>query len=330
MFLVVGCGWLMLAALRVAGEVPEVKLTPLKDRVRVEIGGRLFTEYIFGDGARQPYCYPVLAADGTPMTRNYPMKKVKGEDTDHPWHRSLWFAHSSVNDVDFWNEGQGDAGRSPKAKGKIIQDTEPETRSGEVGVLHTHDRWLGPDGQVICSDDRFLRFRADGDARMIDYEVMLHALPGLALVMGDNKDGTMALRLAQWMAVSHPAHGTNEPGAGHIVTSTGARDQDAWGTRADWCDYYAPHAGKIYGVAIFDDPRNLRHPTWWQARDYGFLGANPFGEHDFEKRPDQPHLGDYTIPAGGTLTLRYRIYFHSGDEKTAGIAGQYAEYARGE
>jgi hypothetical protein len=323
------CAGLTLYPQRLAAVMPEVTLTPLTDRVRVEIGGRLFTEYVFGDGARQPYCYPVLAADGTAMTRGFPMQKVRGEDRDHPWHRSLWFAHSSVNNVDFWNDKGGDTGHSPAAKGRIVQDSPAETRNGSVGMLHTHNRWLAPDGQVICSDDRFVRFQASGDDRIIDYEVQLHALPGAPLVLGDNKDGTMALRLAQWMAVSHPRTGTNELGAGHILTSTGARDAAAWGQRADWCDYYAPHNGKTYGVAIFDDPRNPRHPTWWQARDYGFLGANPFGQHDFENSPDQPHLGDFTVPPGGTLTLRYRIFLHFGDAKTADIAGRYAEYVAG-
>src|SRR4029453_4247724 len=50
----------------------DVKLTRLDDRVRVEIGGKLFTEYIF-KGAPKPYLYPVLAADGTEMMRHYPM-----------------------------------------------------------------------------------------------------------------------------------------------------------------------------------------------------------------------------------------------------------------
>jgi len=73
----------------------------------------------------------------------------------------------------------------------------------------------------------------------------------------------------------------------------------------------------------------LRHPTWWMARDYGLFGANPFGRHDFENLKDQPHAGDYTIPAGGELTLRYRFYFHDGDPQDAKIAGHYTDYAAG-
>ena len=107
------------------------------------------------------------------------------------------------------------------------------------------------------------------------------------------------------------------------------RDADAWGKRADWCDYFAPYNGKTYGVAIFDHPQNLRHPTWWMARDYGLFAANPFGQHDYENLKDQPHIGDYTIPAGGSLTMRYRFYFHEGDPEAAQVAARYADYAAG-
>jgi len=135
------------------------------------------------------------------------------------------------------------------------------------------------------------------------------------------------MRLAQWMTMPHKYQKQDLPGQGHILTSTGAVDGNAWGKRADWCDYYAPRNGKIYGVAIFDHPKNLRHPTWWMARDYGLFGANPFGQHDYENLKDQPHIGDYVIPAGGSLTLRYRFVFHMGDAKSAGLSELYSQYS---
>ena len=341
---------LLLAALFLSQLVPsthaaeaasDVKLTPLADRVRVEIGGQLFTEYVYGDGATKPYCYPVLAADGTPLTRDFPMKKTPGEDTDHPWHRSLYFGHSMVNGVDFWNEGKGDAGKSPEAKGKTVHKELLETKSGKVGVIRSLNYWVAPDGQGVCTDERTIRFQGDADARMIDYEVTLHA-PKAGLVLGDNKDGTMAIRIAQWLTMPHKSQGggasitggSNDVAAatisaGHIINSAGNRDADTWGKRAEWCDYYAEHKGKTYGIAIFDHPGNLRHPTWWQVRDYGLFAANPFGKHDFENLKDQPHAGDHTIPAGGSLTLRYRFVFHNGDEKAAKIAERYADYTAG-
>ncbi len=307
----------------------EVKLTKLADRVRVEIGGNLFTEYVFGDGASRPYCYPILAPDGTPMTRDFPMKKTAGEETDHPWHRSLWFAHSSMNGVDFWNEAGGDTGHSPKDKGRSEHVGFLSLTDGPVGTLSATNHWVAPDGKLICTDDRTLKFRGDATTRSIDYEITLHALPDQPLLMGDNKDGTMAMRLAQWMTTPHKVKGVERGGQGHIVTAGGDTDNAAWGKRADWCDYYAEHNGHTYGVAIFDNPQNLRHPTWWMARNYGLFGANPFGWHDYENLKDEPHKGDYTIPAGGSLTLRYRFYFHPGDAKAAQVAVHYQDYAAG-
>jgi hypothetical protein len=307
--------------------VPAVTLTRAADRVRVEIGGQLFTEYVF-TGASRPYCYPVLAADGTGLTRDFPMKKGMGEDEDHPHHRSLWFAHSDVNGVDFWNE---DMGGSPRPKGKIVHEALIETTGGREGILRSRNRWVAPDGSVFCTDDRTIRFGATGDHRIMDFEVTLHAPATTPVELRDNKDGIIALRLAQWLNLSRPASSKRKFTGGHgkIVNAKGDRDHAAWGKRAEWCDYHAEHKGKVYGVAIFDHPQNLRHPTWWHARDYGLVAANPIGWHDFEARTTQARAGDYIIPAGGSLTLRYRILFHTGDEQQAGIAQRYAEYAAG-
>ena len=308
-----------------------MKLTSLADRVRVEIDGRFFTEYVFGDGASRSYCYPILAPDDTPLTRDFPMKPTLGEDTDHPWQRSLWFAHSLVNGVDFWNEGAGGAvGGVPKGKGHTVLDGRVETKSGAVGVIQARDRWLGSDGQLVCTDERTLQFHPGPHGRFIDFEITLHALPDTPLLLGDNKDGTMATRVAQWMTMPHKVAGKDTGGDGEIVNANGDRGDAAWGKRADWCEYHAVKDGKTYGIAIFDHPNNLRHPTWWMARSYGLFGANPFGWHDYEAEfKSDVHKGDFTIPAGGSLTLRYRFFYHLGDEKSAHLAELYSDYAAG-
>jgi hypothetical protein len=122
---------LALASLTARAAAPTVKLTPLDDRVRVEIGGQLFTEYIY-KGASRPYLYPVNAADGTSLVRDFPMKETPGEDHDHKHHRALMFVHSNVNQIDFWNEGTSGT-KFPK--GNTINDGIVETKSGDVGVL---------------------------------------------------------------------------------------------------------------------------------------------------------------------------------------------------
>ncbi|MBL9189381.1 MAG: PmoA family protein [Opitutaceae bacterium] len=269
----------------------------------------------------------MLAADGTSLVRDFPMKEKAGEEVDHPHHRALMFAHSDVNKIDFWNEGTSGT-KFPN--GSTVHDGFAEVQGGAVGVIRTRNRWVAADGKLIATDETTMRFRGAGDARMIDYEVVIKAPPGEPLTMGDNKDGTMAIRVAQWMTPTHKYQKKEEPGAGHYVTAAGKRDAEAWGTRAAWCDLFAERNGKTYGIAIFDHPQNVRHPTWWMARDYGLFTANPFGQKDFEvaaKHP--PGKGDYTIPAGGSLTLRYRFYFHLGDDKAAKVAERYADYVAG-
>jgi hypothetical protein len=314
-----------LSILRAQGATPLVRVSPAADRVRVEIDGQLFTEYLFRAAAR-PFLYPVVLADGTRMTRDFPMQDTPGEDRDHPHQRSLWFAHGLVNGFDFWNEGTAGG---PTPKGTIVHDTLLATESGGLGTIRARNRWLAPDGTLICTDETTLRFGADAKGgRWIDFDVALRALPDQPLLLGDNKEGCMAVRVAQWLTPPHRPQGRQIPREGRIVMSTGVRDAAAWGTRAAWCDYHGSHNDKVYGVALFEHPENFRHPTWWMARDYGLLAANPFGQHEFEKLENK-HIGDHTVPAGGSLLLRYRFYFHHGDTETADIAGRFREYVEG-
>jgi len=130
----------------------------------------------------------------------------------------------------------------------------------------------------------------------------------------------MAVRMSEKLRLKGNA------GRSHIVNSEGVRDGDTWAKRAAWCDYYGLADGKSVGIAIFDHPQNPRHPTWWQVRDYGLFAANPFGKHDFEKLTDKT-AGDLVIPAGQSVTFRYRFYLHTGDEQQAKVAEKYNEYA---
>lgn len=249
------------------------------------------------------------------MTRNWPMKTTPGEEQDHPHHRSFWFAHGAVNGHDFWSE--------EKAFGRIVHTDFVQVQSGlEVGVIQARNNWVAADGTLVCKDERTLRIYNPGreSERLFDFEITLFALDE-PLVLGDTKEGTMALRLAETMrlkgSVDH----------GHIVNSAGVRDDETWGKRADWCDYYGLVDGKTVGVAIFDHPQNPRHPTWWHVRDYGLFAANPFGRHDFEKLPDKA-AGNLTVPAGQKLTFRYRFCLHEGDDRQAHVAEKYQDYIK--
>lgn len=298
-----------------------VQISQSEDTVRVEINGRLFTEYHYKDVPR-PYFYPVLGPRELPMTRKWPLEQTTDEQHDHPHHRGLWYAHSSVDGFDFWTEGKGC---------KIEHQKFLQLSSGnDSGLIQSSNNWIASDGTFVCGDVRTVRiFNRPANERLLDFEITFYAPPDKPVLFGDDKDGTMATRVPESMRLTHAGDGKKKiPGDGHIVLSTGVRDEDAWGKRADWCDYYGPVASNIVGVAIFDNPQNLRHPTWWHVRDYGLFAANPFGIHDFEKKPKG--TGNYTLPAGKTLTFRYRFYYHEGNEVDAKVADHYRQYVEGQ
>lgn len=291
-------------------------VTPQDGKVRVELGGKLFTEYVFTDTPK-PFFHPVIGPGETPMTRNYPMKEVEGEDKDHPHHRSLWFCHGDVNGIDFWAQ-------TPKS-GKIVQDKleEAAVKDG-IAVIRTTDRWVGPDGKLVMTDRRTMTLQAlPGDARAIDFELTLIASEG-DVTFGDTKEGSMAIRTAAELSLeSKVAKAT-----GQCVNSEGDKGAAIWGKHAKWVDYWGQLNGKTVGVAIFDHPANPRHPTTWHARNYGLIAVNPFGLHDFEKKPKG--AGDLKIKKGGQVTFRYRFLFHEGDVEQAKIAEAWRQYAGGQ
>jgi hypothetical protein len=83
-------------------------------------------------------------------------------------------------------------------------------------------------------------------------------------------------------------------------------------------------ADEEVGIAVFDHPRNLRAPTYWHARAYGLLAANPFGLKPFTG--DRSQNGRYVIPAGEALVLRYRVLIHHGNPEAAQVAQAYRRF----
>lgn len=316
----------------------EVQTTETDGGIRFEVDGKLFTEWRTKDWVA-PYLYPVIGPTGENITRNFPMKSgVAGEEQDHPWHRSIRFSHSDVNGFNFWwAPGKERAGHTAEIKLEKIE----RVSSGKTGEAIFWNQWLG-DGKLVLRERVRLAVTplARGES-LLDYDVELHA-GETPVTFGDKRDGGLLVRVAGSMKVE------DEKGnkfAGTIVNSLGERNQDAWGKRAEWTDYFGPDAtGKTVGIALFDHPSNLRFPTHWHARTYGLMTANRFGTDHFKgkygdhqtlicapsKGANCPacasHSGDYVIPAGKSLSLKNRFYFHHGDAQSAGVSEQYRLY----
>jgi hypothetical protein len=301
----------------------EVAVKELANKIRVTIDGELFTEFRHED-APHVYYYPVLGPGGVSLTRSWPMENPPDEEHDHLHHRSMWFSHGLVNGVDFWTEQAPGKGEAKNSLGKIVFEKVLEAKSGaDAGVLTTLQKWVAPDGSIPVTSTQTLRvYQRPKNERLFDFEVTLTA-GDKDVVFGDTKEGTFGIRLAESMRLKQP----KAPGNGHILNSEGLRDEKVWGQHAKWVDMSGPADGKTYGVAIFDHPSNLRHPTRWHARDYGLFAANPFCEVEMDKT--QPKgAGDYKLAAGKSVTFKYRVLLHEGDGDADKLAERFDEYAK--
>ena len=308
----------VLSALWVASlSAQTVTLKPCDTGLRIEIDGQLFSEYVV-KGTPRPFMYPVIGAAGENVVRNFPMREdVAGESKDHRHHRSLWFAHGSVNGMDFWTEEKGFGRQEHVAFGE-------QKSEGNKGTFTADTKWVTPDGRCVMTDSRKVTVVAlPGGERQLDFDIILKASEG-NVVLGDTKEGTMALRLCPSLSLK------GEGAQGHAFNSAGDKQKEIWGKHADWVTFFGPDPkGNAVAVTIFSHPANLRSPTTWHARDYGLFAVNPFGLHDFEelKKGDQDGKGDYKIAAGGSLALRYRFYFSKGKPKPDSLVAKFKEYS---
>ena len=313
-------GLLAASTLVAAGQA--VELHQQGSDVEVLIGGQPFTTYHFSADVAKPYFQPLRSAQGTIVTRGFPNGNTVPPEhlKDHslePHQRPMFFGHGNIDGIDFWGEAAFPRYSDDTVFGRtIFRKMEEVTSGAESGTLRADFELSGPDGRVIADEIQSYVFGGDANTRWIDCEITLVANHGADLTLGDTKEGTFGIRLAPEL---------NSPPA-HMVNSEGAEGEKAiWGKRADWVDFDGTVAGEELGIALFDSPLSFRHPTWWHARGYGLLAANPFGWREFYRDPEKD--GSWTVQQHKDLKFRYRVFMHHADYKQAGVAAAYQEYA---
>jgi Methane oxygenase PmoA len=297
--------------------------------VTVKVNGQIFADYVI-DQANKPYLAPVFGPTGKQMTRNYPMKKVEGEQHDHPHHRGICFGHESIGGFDSWaetatfEEMKANPKNAAKAQERLDalgsckhrEFTELKADADKAVIVELCD-YLDASGKKLCGEVRRMTFRVVDGARVIDFDQDLTTSEGSA-VFGDKKDAGLSIRVPTSMAVDSKQ-------GGKIINSDGITDKDAWSKPAKWVDFHGPVEGEHLGVAMLNHPTSFRYPTRWHVRTYGLFTANPFASQQFDKAlPD----GAFELKSGEHLKLRHRFIFHKGDEKAGKIADAWEAYAK--
>lgn len=297
----------------VRGAEQPIAITAAAGKFVVTAGGQPFAEVDYSTYAK-PIVYPILGPGQVRMTRNHPMQPgTPGEATDHPHHKSMWFAHGDINGVSFWDE-----------RGKIVTEKAEQV---DAQTVRLHNRLVdpkAPEGETVCRETIVIRFGAADDVRWIDWDATLHADP-VALKLGDTKEGTMALRVHPQIQMEKNEKAGVTEANGKALNSEGVEGPEVWGKRARWVDFHGSIDGQPMGIAFLDHPQNFRHPTYWHARGYGLFAANPFGLSSFVGPNEN---GEHTVPAGQDFRLRYRILFHRGTPQEAGVAARFEAFSK--
>jgi hypothetical protein len=302
---------------------------------------KVVAKYAYGPKVAKPYLYPVLAPNGAPLTRGYPVEKAPGDaTTDHVHQKSVWFCHGDVipegielktksankadKGVDFWSEAKGANGPRHGTIKCVKVDKPVQGAKNHVSVA-THNEWITPDGVKIMDEDRTIHFLDLPAGRMFEFDITLKA-DVCPIIFGDTKEGSFGIRVNDAMRPSQKTGATVTTAEGKAVAPPARDNLPIWGHPAAWIDYSANLDGKEAGIAVFDHPKNP--PASWHVRAYGLNAANPFGRahSGFPSQRGKEDL--YKIPKGGELKLKYAVYAHNGDAKTGKVAEAYAEFKK--
>ncbi|MHC4240565.1 MAG: DUF6807 domain-containing protein [Planctomycetota bacterium] len=251
----------------------------------------------------RPYFHPLSLTDGTELTSLRP--------ADHRWHRALWFSWKYINGVNYWD---------PELPAGQTEVLDVKTRPGRDYSAQIEMRlsYRPPQERAVLTERRTLKVSAPDESGCYridwlsvftagDNDVLLGRTPIPGEQNGKSYGGYAGLSLRM-------AEHTRD---WQFLGSEGPLEPESRGSKARWVDFTGKVAeGRSGGVAVFDHPDNPRHPSsWW-------LGASMpyFSPAVLFHKP-------YALPAGKTLTLRYRILVHSGHADRDMLESEWKAFA---
>ncbi len=289
------------------GEISEV-IVDLDENAKTAafmIGDDMVTRYNFDfDEFVRPNCYPVYGPNGLEITE-YAV-------TDHPHHKSMYVALGEVNGEDNWSEQEGHAYTQ-------CQSVEVLAEGPVFAQILAINDWLDSNKNKLMEEWTVITvYNMPESGRVIDWDITFVASEK-GIHIGDTKEsGTLSVRM---LTELHEKGGT-----GLITNAHGAiTEAENWGKPSPWVDYSGELEGQKVGLAIFDSPHNLRHPTTWHVRAYGLFTANCWGYSYFTG--DESRRGDYVMPEGDILNFIYRVYIHAGDVEEAKVREKYLDFS---
>jgi len=279
------------------------------------VGDQQIAVYTFRDSEITRHYFAHLRAPGAPhVTRNHP--PLPGKDrADHPtFHPGLWMSFGDISGSDYWRLA------APVEHVEWVQS--PQGGSGK-GSFAVRNRYLSQEdsSQVVCEEVSHFTILVRPEGYLLLWDTTFSSEK--EFYFGDQEEMGIGFRVATPIRVERDAIGEVPAGNGTIVDSEGRKNgKEIWGNSAKWCDYSGTLEGKHVGMTLFCHPENFR-PSWFHARDYGLLVANPFGRESFGKG----ETSKVVVKPAEKLRLRYGVLVHASPEGEApDIEAAYQDY----
>ena len=294
-----------------AGQKPRYDWRQTDNSLAMLNNGSVVWQFNFDKKQPRPYFHPVCLTGGAELTWHRP--------PDHPWHYGLWFSWKFINGLNYWEEDRKTGLPEGWTEIKSIEVKPHDDYSAQIAMQLSYHP---PEQPAVLTEscrihlskpDSAGRYHIDWSSRFTASadDVLLDRTPIIDEQNGQSWGGYagLSVRLAKDV--------TNW----HLTDSEGRKDLQAHGQKARWMNFAGKAAGtKDFSIAIFDHPDNLRHPS------PGFVIMDPkapFGYFSPALLFNKP----YTLPAGKSFSLKYRIMIQPGRAQKNTLQAEWKSFA---
>ena len=286
---------------------PEVGFKYVPTGLQITIGGKPFASYYTGTSKTpRPYFAHVKTPSGVQVSRNHP--PIEGKDSmDHAeYHPGIWLTFAGINGNDYWRlkkktehemfigKPQGGPGKGSFTVSNFYLDSRDSSGNRiaheicKYTIVARENYYLLIYDSTISSDEHELRF-------------------------GDDQEYGLGIRVQTPIEERYGGQILNADGLTKVEEDPSKNPENLYGKASDWCDYSGVIDDTLIGMTVMPDPKNFRR-SWYHARDYGLIAANPFGRKKVAgldrqdvlvKKGEKFHLGFavaiYSAPKGSKI-----------------------------
>ena len=275
--------------------------------LEISIGDKPFCTFVYDDEQiLRPYFCEVRAPNGQQVTRNHPPIEGKDAEDHAAMHPGIWLAFGDLSGADFWRN----KGRVRFAR--FIEEPKGGATAGSFAFENVYET----DAKAICTETCRITIAVRPHGYLLAWDSNFSSAGG-DFYFGDQEEMGLGIRIATSLTAAN---------GGKIQNSEGLLGEaQVWGKPSKWCQASGVVDGQEVGVVLMPHPGYVR-PSWFHARDYGLLVANPFGQNAFTGE----EKSRVVIRRGEKLRLRFGILIYSSPlDEPFDVAAAYRDYLTG-